>query len=151
MKVRPLLIGVTEQAAIDAVKAKARKRPIPLEAVVRAGSSTPTPMLDLKDRKPGYKRTQASLRVELPVGYDVAVSYEDQPAGVCLHISVSVDSAAKGYMPHPAAIEMIMDAFGIERDKLLPINGRIWVEEFAPGERAVNVISVVEPRTGTVQ
>lgn len=134
-----LIIGATEQAQINKLVAYAKAHPIPLD-VIRAGAVPDTEMVRLQDRKPGFERP-ASQHVVLPGGFRAAFSIEQQPAGYCSHLSISVmGRAKKGAMPHPMAVAMICEAFGVP---FPPDRG--WTEEFDPGEFAVNLLSILEP------
>jgi hypothetical protein len=129
-----LLIDRDVQTRIAAALAFARAHPLPL-SVVRAGAVLPDrPMLSLQDRKPGFERPPGA-NVLIPVGYRAAVSIEEQPAGMCIHVSISVDRPGK--LPSREAVAMIADAFGLTR-----IDSR-WLEEFEPGKHAVNVLQVI--------
>lgn len=75
--------------------------------------------------------------IELPVGYHVTYSHERQPPGLCVHISISVDRPNK--MPHPAAVETILEAFGMQ-----PIKGSpgIWIEDINAVTKALNIVQL---------
>jgi hypothetical protein len=78
-----------------------------------------------------------------PGGYRVAYSIEEQPPGLCSHLSISVmDRAKPGMMPSPEAVKMIAEAFGVS----FPDGAHIWSEEFDPGEYAVNIVALYAPR-----
>lgn len=118
--------------------AYARAHPLAIETV-RAGAAAPnTRMLALKDRKPGFERP-LSAHLEIPVGYRAAFSIEEQPAGLCAHLSVSVDT--RGKTPSEIAVLTIAEAFGMKPPFLA-----LWVEEFDPGHHAVNVVASLTPR-----
>jgi hypothetical protein len=77
---------------------------------------------------------------DLPFGYVVAISFEEQPAGVCLHVSVSAPWSKVA--PNMVVCAMIFNAldFPAEAD-------HVWTEEFLidgkPGGRAFNVVWLV--------
>ena len=71
----------------------------------------------------------------IPTHFRCVFSYEQQPLGLCKHLSVSVGKDKK--LPHPTVIEMIMKEFGFKggiQDQL-----SVWLE---PQENpyAVNVL-----------
>lgn len=101
-------------------------------------------VVSLADRKPGSERSVASENVLIPFGYRAAISFEEQPAGIVRHLSVSVDT--KGRVPSIPAVEMIAKEFGFT--KLDPSTTRIWVEEFDPGHMAINVVQIAAPAQG---
>jgi hypothetical protein len=131
-----LMIDDEAKAAIAKVIAYAEAHPIAFETL-RAGHVTDRDVLQLKDRKPGFERPE-SASVIIPVGYRAAFSIEDQPCGLCRHLSVSVER--KGMMPSIPAVELIAEAFGMTH-----FDSR-WLEEFEPGQHAVNVVECYKPR-----
>ena len=60
---------------------------------------------------------------------------------MCSHLSVSVfGRAKKGACPSPEAVQMIAEEFGVP----FPAD-RMWMEEFDPGEFAINLVSLYAP------
>jgi hypothetical protein len=134
-----LMIGATERAQISKMIADAKAHPV-LFDTVREGAVPYTDTLRLKDRKPGFERPP-SQHVVFPGGYRAAFSIEQQPAGLCTHLSISVEGRAKkGMLPSPEAVAMICEEFGVP---FPPDKG--WTEEFDPGEYAVNLVSLYAP------
>ena len=134
-----LIIGAAEREKIAAAVQYAKAHPILLD-VIRAGSVSPRDTIKLEDRKPGFERPE-SQHIEFPGGYRASYSVEQQPAGMCSHLSISVFGRAKpGRMPSVEAVKMIAQAFGVP----FPA-GRMWSEEFDPGEFAVNLLSLYAP------
>lgn len=75
------------------------------------------------------------FRAEIPIGYRVVFSIEQQPAGLCRHLFVSVESPNK--LPHPAALSEVMKELGFDR----PFQEcKVWIE----GEVAINVLELME-------
>jgi hypothetical protein len=143
---RALVIDFRVRAMIDAAVARARANPTPWEVLAPFAVADAGPELKLSDRKTGNAElAEALVRrsqfVDIPVGYLAAISFEHQPGGLCRHLSVSVDTSAKGALPHMLAVGMIAEAFGFRPGA----ERRIWIEEFAPGERAINVIELESP------
>ena len=137
-----VIINPEKQAEIDALVATARKHCVPWSALAPTAVLTDNPMLSLADRKSVPPRFEPR---HLMVGnVMVAFSFEEQPAGICRHLSVSVER--KGMLPHEAAVAMIAEAFGFTA--FPPRAGRVWVEEFEPGHHAINVVEVAEPTAG---
>jgi hypothetical protein len=79
-------------------------------------------------------------QIVLPFGWRVAISSEEQPAGILLHISMS--SPVKGRVPNEWAIEMVLNACGYKIKDVV----RGWVEEFEPGWEAVNMLIMLAAR-----
>jgi hypothetical protein len=135
-----LMIGATEREKIAQIIERAKRRPVLFEQV-RQGIADDTDVLRLQDRKPGFVRPP-SAHVSFPGGYRAAFSIEEQPPGMCSHLSVSVEGRSKpGMMPSPEAVAAIAEEFGVP----FPPN-KSWVEEYAPGEYAINLVSLITPR-----
>jgi hypothetical protein len=134
-----LMIGATERARIAGMIAYAKAHPI-LFDTIRAGAVADTETVKLRDRKPGFERPP-SQHVVFPGGYRAAFSVEQQPPGLYSHLSISVEGRAKkGMMPSPEAVAMIAEEFGVP----FPAD-KMWMEEFDPGEYAINLISLYAP------
>jgi hypothetical protein len=73
--------------------------------------------------------------IALHKGYKVVFSIEEQPVGLCKHLSISVDT--KGKAPSVEAVELIMDEFGMGNDIHDCLN--VWVEE---EHQTVNVLTL---------
>lgn len=148
-----LVIGSKEQRAIHDAIERARAKPTPWALAKAIADGTPTPTMMLKDRKPGT----ISVRIEYPpqnvmLGtYRAAISFEEQPAGLIRHLSVS--SHAKGKVPGRQVMAMVCAEFGFSKplcralisskDWPLVQTARAWVEEYEPGHFAINVIEIV--------
>ena len=150
---RPLIITHEVEIAIDAAVASARQRPIPLDVIRKLAVPLDKKELTLADRqKQGAEQVIQLLRaldvaeqvirtqsehVLIPFGYRAAISYEQQPDGLCRHLSISVDTP--GRVPTPEAVDMIAKAFGFRMEGI----GTVWLEEFDPGHHAVNIVEMV--------
>lgn len=132
-KLRMLFIGTRELNQIARAIARARAKPpydyrdLGPSAMVIGNS----PVSTLENTK--GQKLYPGIPVSIPLGYRVSVSFEIQPGGLCRHIAISVDEPGK--LPHQAAIEQIARAFGI------PEIANAWLEEFAPGHFAVNIVA----------
>lgn len=134
-----LMVGATERERIAEIIAYAKAHPVLFEKL-REGAVDDRPVLKLEDRKPGYERP-TSQHVLFPGGFRAAFSIEQQPAGLCKHLSVSVVNRSKaGMLPALQAVAVIAEEFGMP----FPFD-KIWQEEFAPGEYAVNLLSLYAP------
>jgi hypothetical protein len=131
-----LIIGAEERARIAEIVNYARAHPVTLD-VVRHGIVDDTDVLKLEDRVPGIERPP-SAHVAFPGGFHAAFSIEQQPAGFCSHLSISVER--KGKMPSLEAVQMIAEEFGVP----FPPD-KAWNEEFEPGQYAVNLLSLMAP------
>ena len=143
-----LIIGTVELEIIARALVRASKRPIPLDVVAAGVIDQATDVVTLEERRKtgGDFFRPKSEEVMLPIGYRLAISYETQPAGLCLHLSLSVDKPNR--LPNERALEMVVQACGIDVSN--PPPGRAWVEEFTidgePGGMAWNVVYVIKPR-----
>jgi hypothetical protein len=141
---RALIIGEPERRTIAALKERAAARVIDAAAAMKAD-----PAKVRQDNRP--------LTIRLPRGFEVTYTHERQPGGLLFHhLSVSVDQTSR--MPSPEAVDMIMEAFGLEPAKFAealkpraeaPGKMRsatmVWTEDFEPGRTAVNVLQRMEP------
>lgn len=143
---RALLITPDVQREITAAVERAAQHPISAADCERLSRGIPqVGDLKLADRAPGFKRPQSEY-VNIQMGYRASISFEQQPGGLCRHLSVSVDTP--GRIPNPPAVEMIAREFGFVESALR----KFWMEEFEPGHHAVNVIElVVDKGTETQQ
>lgn len=100
--------------------------------------------LTLADRRPDLPPRPPSAQVLIPFGFRAALSFEDQPAGISCHLSISLDTP--GLLPIPLACQMIAEEFGFNYGDMINAakegNCSIWLEEFAPGHEAVNILWV---------
>lgn len=151
-----MIVGEAERLAIAEAIKQARANPIPLRVGQSFAPDRPTTRLMLRDRKPGTEEIRQFYPPQhVMLGtYRTAFSFEEQPAGLMRHLSVS--SAARDKVPGPEAMQMACEAFGFS-EALCKIIGspratlfsperpfRAWVEEFEPGRFAINVIELVE-------
>jgi len=138
-----LLIDSKVKADIARALDKARQKPVPL-AVVRQGFADSRTHIALADRPKGFERPRAQ-EVLIPVGYRAAVSVEQQPSGMYLHLSVSVERPEAKWTPSPESVAMIAQAFGIDLP-ITPDRGQMWMEEYEPGRHAVNLLVLLGQR-----
>jgi hypothetical protein len=146
-----LRIGAQEVKALKNAMERARARPVTIEQimlVVGAIDQSATEVT-LADREgiPSFERY--AQRVDLPVGYRVSISFEEQPAGMCLHLSMS--SGAPGKPPGHDVVARVLTVLGMDGDLQEILNqhgGRVWLEDFwidgKPGGRALNVVVVMD-------
>jgi len=137
-----LMVGETERERIAQMIAYAKAHPITFETVrTMMVPNQGTTTVRLEDRNPEHARPE-SQHIDFPGGFRAAYSVEEQPAGMCAHLSVSVFGRSKrGAMPHPAAVAMIAEEFGVP----FPAD-KMWQEEFEPGEWAVNLLHLYAPK-----
>jgi hypothetical protein len=150
-----LVIGENEQQNIVAAIEAARARPTPWAKLKVIANASEGPTLNLSDRKHAdlvetIHREYPSQRVVLGT-YEAAISFEEQPAGLLKHLSVSSTQAGK--LPGPQVLELVCLAFGFDeklcRSMVNPDAAiqpdrpaRVWIEEFKRGHHAVNVVEL---------
>jgi len=148
-----LIIGPEEEAEIARAIARARAKPLPLSVGAQIAQAD-RPQVDLADRKGpvDLAREEYPAQNVMLGTYRVAISFEEQPAGLMRHISVSSHRPDK--IPGPEVLQMVCEAFGFSkvvcdafgnRSPAKPTDhpARIWAEEFDPGHYAINVIEQV--------
>lgn len=120
---------------------RARAKPLSPEVLKQAAFPDQGRLyISLEDRSPEHERPQ-SATVEIPMGYRLAVSFEEQPAGLVAHFSISVD--APNSLPHQSAVRALLDIAGYDMDFVISN----WIEEFLldgkPGGLAINLCFLV--------
>jgi hypothetical protein len=136
---RALIIGLDEEAIIRRLVETAIAKPFELADLRAAMSVKGEALMRWKERLNEHTS-------DLPVGYLVTYTRERQPLGLCHHINVSVD--AHGMLPHPIAVKMICEAFGMPAIRPGTANPAIvhtWVETYSNGRLARHIIALVEP------
>jgi hypothetical protein len=143
---RALLLNAEVCHAIAAAVAAARAAPVSWETFKRIAEGIPqdTASLSLADRPPGFQRPQ-SQNVMIPIGFRAAISFEDQPAGLVRHLSISLEDARPGAVPNIPSILAIAKAFGFRVEERESIE-RLWTEEYEPGKWAVNLLQLDHER-----
>jgi hypothetical protein len=134
-----IIVGETERAALKAAMARAHTHPVPWEVLQRS-------IVDRSDAvhveaRPAPHELPPSEFVDLPFGYVVAITFEEHPVGLCLHVSVS--GPWPKVAPNMVVCAMIFNALDVPAEA-----DHVWTEEFLingkPGGRALNVVWLVE-------
>lgn len=134
---RALMIGAKERDAIAALIKKAAAHPTPLENVKRASEH-------LEKTGSRFNAMNEAATIDIPLGFAVTYTHEEQPGAVCRHMSISVDGKA-GTGPSPHAVAMLMEEFGF-KNKL----GELYanVGKLRDGRL---VIDLIEPLDGNME
>lgn len=123
-----LVIGETQRRLIAELKAVATANPQDARHAKAAAGR------DLA----AYRDMMSALTLELPVGFFVTYTHEQQPqAGLCHHISISRPKK----LPSQEAVGMILSEFGMRPLEDTP--GGLWIEDIDPLTRAINVVQPV--------
>jgi hypothetical protein len=92
-------------------------------------------MLDIINKQRSPPGDDPNHVVNISFGYRCVFTMEQQNAGLCKRLSISVDTPGK--LPNPGVTEEIMKEFGIEK----PLDECFMgFEEFAPNHQAVVVV-----------
>lgn len=129
----PLIIGLTARAAIAGLIAKANADPIDMPAVLKQVATA--------EGRVAHMQHMHDLTIEIagPWPWLVTFSIErGHPAGVCRHMSVSIDRPER--VPNEHAVWMIAQEFGFKGGLDAC---RIWLEDPAGHGRAINVVQPI--------
>jgi hypothetical protein len=130
---RPLVIGEAQKAALARLREAAAQAPVDmpaLQAVFKAQD---------QEAMARHRAQMTAQTVALPVGFLVTFSVEHgHPAGVCRHLSVSVDGPGK--LPHPAAVEMIAAEMGFAGGLAACV---VYPEDLQRRGKALNVVQPI--------
>ena len=119
--------------------ARARMHPVPWEVVQRGiVDSQDGDTVSIEDPPVTPKRPPSEF-VDLPFSYVVAISFEEQPAGVCLHVSVS--GPWPRVAPNMMVCAMIFNALDVPAEA-----DHVWTEEFLIDGKP-DVVWLVDPAT----
>jgi hypothetical protein len=131
------ILGPDDEAVIREAARRALANPLTFKTVMRVqkyGATDEDGVLH-GDRPDDAPEPQ---EVNLPLGWRLAISCEEQPFGLCFHLSMSSPTPAKT-LPRPEAFKMVLDVLGCGESP-----GVHWIEEFKErgrvAGRAVNVV-----------
>lgn len=133
-----LMINAERREQIKAAVEKARQNVIPWETLKTAvpKQDEPSPLLKLEDRVDGLARPISENLIF--DDYRMAISFEEQPAGLVRHFSISVHPEKPKVTPNIEVVMILAREFGFEDID------RIWLEEFEPDTFAVNVVELIK-------
>jgi hypothetical protein len=121
--------------------AHAQRHPVLWDQIRDTAVGDDKPVLALADRNPSAARPPSE---NLIVGsYRIAYSVEEQPAGMCRHLSVS--TLRPGRVPPQVVVAEVLVLFGFVTGNE---STRFWLEEFDPGHHAVNAVQLIAERIG---
>lgn len=134
---RALLIDDDIRTTIKALIEKATANPTPLATVMKLAESRAAGNIG------AINPMHDHYTIDIPQGYRVTFTHEEQRQCVCRHLSLSVIGAAPGFGPNPTAAEVILKEFGfVNSSKRL----YVWADYDVPG--IGTVIDFVEPLDG---
>ena len=126
------MIGARERTQISELIVKAEKRVTPLADMESAANHD------------AFNAMNEASTIDLPLGYAVTYTHEEQPRAVCRHISISTDGQP-GTGPSPYAVSAIMTEFGFKNTLE---NAFTYLDTLRDGRLVVNVI---EPLDGNME
>src|SRR5262245_50682754 len=98
-----LIVTPEAQAEIKAMLERARRNCVPWSLLEKVALKDHfDPLLKLSDRRPDAPELPPSENIILGM-WRCAVSFEEQPAGICKHLSIGSDTTDK--LPHPLMVE----------------------------------------------
>ena len=131
------MIGARERAEISELIEKAEKRVTPLADMERAANFK-------KKTGDAFNAMNEASTIDLPLGYAVTYTHEEQPRAICRHISISTDGKP-GTGPSPHAVSAIITEFGFKN----PLERAFtYLDTLRDGRLVVNVI---EPLDGNME
>ena len=83
--------------------------------------------------------TPLDQTLELPFGWKISLTIEQQLAGWCWHVSMS--SPVPGRTPTPTTLDWVLDALGFVQTREMC---EVYLEHYASGRVAVNVIGFLQ-------
>ena len=102
-----IIVGKTERSELKAAMARARAHPLPWEVLKRRITEQDgTNTRHVEDQPLAHERPPAEF-VDLPFGYVVAISFEEQPAGTT---SLCLRRQADASVPHRTPMPPAMTA-----------------------------------------
>jgi len=137
-----LVIDQAKRGEIARAIEVARANVIMWERLKHIAIADPKPTLMLNERGTRPDDVPPSIAVHFEGGVTAALSFEEQPAGMFRHLSVSTGKPGKDHLPHPALMADLSREFGFRKFPPAPATGRMWIEEFSPNRFAVNVIEI---------
>lgn len=126
MKVRPLIINAESSAAITRCRRYAEDHRLTLDRIK-----------ELNNKKVAVGDTDPGYLCEVPGGYRICFSIEQQPVGWCRHISISVDTP--GMLPNIHAVDLLLNEFGFRGS--IATGG---VMKYVEGQTAINVLELAD-------
>jgi hypothetical protein len=137
-----ITVGERERSKLKAAMARARAHPVPWEVLKRGIAEQDGPNTGHVEGQPLAHECGPAEFVDLPFGYVVAILFEEQPAGMYLHVSVS--GPWPRVAPNMVVCAMIFNALDVPDEA-----EDAWTEELSidgkPGGRVFNATWLVEP------
>jgi hypothetical protein len=123
-----LVLGDPEKVKIADLRERASQNPVDVKWLLNWIKDP-----DIKARHMAQMSSQTML---IPMNFMVTYSIETgHPAGVCRHMSMSLDK--KGYCPSPYAVWMVAEEFGFVGGL---VQCSVWEEELQGHGMSVNVV-----------
>jgi hypothetical protein len=117
-----ITVGESERSKLKTTMARARAHPVPWKVLKRRITEQDGPHTRHVEDQPFAPERPPAEFVDLPFGYVVAISFEEQPAGMCLHVSVS--GPWPRVAPNMVVCAMIFNALDVPDEA-----EDVWTEE----------------------
>lgn len=127
---RSLVIGREEKEKIKNLVEHAEKNIMQMDDLLDTINKEMLPVGDMDN-----------FSCQIPNGYKVVYSIENQPAGMVRHLSISVPE--EGAYPHPDVVIMLMGEIPFE-NKIHNCN--VWIEDIGNNRAAINVAEIIGHR-----
>jgi len=128
MNVRPLIIDDLVRRCLEGLAEHAEENPLTMDDLLDTYNKQKKPIGD-----------DDMHVVELPFGYRVVYSIEEQPVGKVRHLSMSVNEDKK--LPNMEAVKEIMKILGFRNDIQ---DCYVKLEDYAPNRQAINVLEKLQ-------
>jgi hypothetical protein len=125
---RPFIIDDKLKTQIASLVAYAEKNPVSMDELLDTVN---------KQAKPVGDFSQHTLN--LPFGYRIVYSIEEQPKGKIRHLSMSVNEDEK--LPNEFVVREVMKLIGFKNELE---NCMVKLENISPKRQAVNVLEIIE-------
>ena len=130
MSALPIVIDDIVRARMREIVALANERPIPLEIIRLLAAGEPMP-----------KGLHNDFTMVVPMGFPVIYTHEVQPSGIFRHMSMSVALDRVDRVPHPLAVQMVMEEMGFINDLG---HCKFWHESVGGCRTAINVLEPLD-------
>lgn len=137
-----LVIGPDQEKAIADLMELARANPLTREYLARMCQGFDP--ADPATRHPDAGTIPLHFTIDLPIGVRVTYTEEQQPIGMCRHLSVSIDKLE--WVPAPPVVDELLSQFGFVGRTGAP-ELIIWPEHYASGRIAMNALEQIAVET----
>jgi hypothetical protein len=128
METRPFIIDDNLRKKIASLVTHAEKNPFTMDD-----------LLDIKNGREKPAGDYDEFTLNLPFGYRIVYSIEEQPKGKIRHLSMSVNEDEK--LPNEFVVREVMKLIGFKNELE---NCEVFLESISLSRQAVNVLEIIE-------